>query len=379
MPLAQNRPALAAAVVLATAMAIWLGSRSPLRSVLSHDRAPDLVSRGAVLFSTQFTPAQGLGPLFNKTSCAGCHTMPSVGGMGSLGLATVTRVGRLTASGFDPMIGRGGPVARAHSVAEQNLPCDLTPGIPLGANITSVRNAPALFGDGLLDNISDEEIAAGAIARGDGVHGRVHWVRAADGKVHAGRFGWKADTTTLKQFVADAFRNELGITSPLAPTDLISRRPSDQQPCPGESLPVEDDGMMIEAVTAFIASLPVPTASGPSRQGVTLFQETGCDACHTYSLSSGGRNVPLYSDLLLHDLGPDLDDKVVQGDARGRDWRTTPLWGLRKRPRLLHDGRARTVEQAILAHGGEAEKAKQRFRLLSQKKKDVLLTFLAEL
>ena len=101
----------------------------------------------------------------------------------------------------------------------------------------------------------------------------------------------------------------------------------------------------------------------------------GCAACHVPDL--GG--VPLYSDLLVHDMGPVLDDGVVQGAARGADWRTTPLWGLRDRPRLLHDGRARSIEAAILAHGGEAEAAAQRFRGLSAAERSALLEFLKTL
>ena len=119
---------------------------------------------------------------------------------------------------------------------------------------------------------------------------------------------------------------------------------------------------MVRAVTSFVAALP-PLAPGPAPEqslvtrGATLFRAAGCVACHTPSLPGSQGEVPLYSDLLLHDLGPALDDGVVQGDAGGRDWRTTPLWGLGARPRFLHDGRARTVRAAILAHGGEADAA----------------------
>lgn len=351
---------------------------------LSYDRATpgdptSLAARGAVLFTTQFTPRQGLGPLFNHTSCVGCHAAPTAGGMGPEGLGTASRVGRLTSAGFDPMIGRGGPIVRVHSVAEEGLPCDLMGGIPAGANVTSVRNASDLHGTGLIDAIPDEEITKGAIPRGDDVKGRVHWVRDADGRERIGRFGWKADTVTLRQFVANAFRNELGITSPLAPVDLAPAGQPNRLRCPGEGASLEDDGTIVDAVTAFIASLPEPAARATSRRGAALLGTVGCAACHTPSLSLGNRRLLLYSDLLLHDLGPDLDDKVVQGQAGGRDWRTTPLWGLGTRPRLLHDGRARTIPEAILAHHGEATAARERFRLLSPEERDALLVFLAGL
>jgi CxxC motif-containing protein (DUF1111 family) len=356
-----------------------INSESLAQYPMASNNSADLVARGQALFTTQFTPAQGLGPLFNNTSCVGCQAVPNVAGMGPDGLVTATRVGRLTPNGFDPLVGTGGPVARFRSVSAAKAPCDLAPGIPMGANITSIRNAPDLHGDGRIDVLSDEEIVAGAIPRGDGVQGRVHWVKASDGSLRVGRFGWKADTATLKQFVADAFRNELGITSPLAPLDLLPQRHSGEQPCAGESARVEDDGSMVDALSAFVASLPAPAAVLPSPQAATLFHGTGCDACHTPSISLGERSLSLYSDLLLHDLGADLDDRVVQGSARGRDWRTTPLWGLGKRQRLLHDGRARTIAEAILAHDGEAAKAKQRFQALPQKQQGVLLSFLGQL
>jgi CxxC motif-containing protein (DUF1111 family) len=110
-----------------------------------------------------------------------------------------------------------------------------------------------------------------------------------------------------------------------------------------------------------------------------MFTAIGCAACHTPSLPLGDRQVSLYSDLLLHNLGPDLDDKVIQGQATGPDWRTTPLWGLGMRPRLLHDGRAHTIAAAVMAHGGEATSAVRHFRELSRPARDTLLAFLQSL
>lgn len=346
---------------------------------VSTGNPAQLEARGAVFFITKFTPQQGLGPLFNRTSCVGCHIAPTVGGMGLDGLGTATRFGRLTATGVSPLGVPGAPIARTHSVAEEGFECDLEPGIPANANVTSVRNAPDLHGTGLINAIPDKVIVAGAVPRGDGVQGRAHWVQTPDGGQGVGRFGWKADTISLRQFVADAFRNELGITSPLAPIDLAPAGQTSQCYCPGEQGPIEDDGSMVDAVTAFVAALPPPRTRARSLHGATVFTVIRCDSCHTPSLSLGERRVRLYSDLLLHDLGPDLDDKLIQGLANGRDWRTTPLWGLGKRRRFLHDGRARTISEAILAHGGEAAPAKQRFRMLSPEERASLLEFLADL
>lgn len=141
---------------------------------------------------------------------------------------------------------------------------------------------------------------------------------------------------------------------------------------------------MVAAATAYVRSLAAPAprreaADPAAAEGLQVFRATGCMACHAASLRAAGREVPLYSDLLLHDMGPALDAGVVQGGAGGRDWRTTPLWGLGMRTRFLHDGRAQTLDAAILAHGGEAEPAVQRFRMLAPTAREALLAFLSSL
>jgi CxxC motif-containing protein (DUF1111 family) len=258
------------------------------------------------------------------------------------------------------------------------MACTLTPGPPSTANLISVRNASALYGLGLIDAIPDHVIRAGAVTRGS-VSGRPNIVRDAQGRERVGRYGWKADTAGLAQFVAEAFRNELGITSPLAPADPIPRNSG----CGGTSATLwDDDGTTIRAVTAYLASLLPPLApqEGLSAVGRTLFTSTGCAACHTPTLpTADGRDVPLYSDLLLHDMGAALDDQVMQGSARGKDWRTTPLWGLGTRPRFLHDGRATTIKDAILAHDGEGADAAREFRRLTHSEQAALLDFLSAL
>jgi CxxC motif-containing protein (DUF1111 family) len=138
----------------------------------------------------------------------------------------------------------------------------------------------------------------------------------------------------------------------------------------------EDDGSAVSELTAFVASLAVPS-SDLNAAGEPVFAETGCASCHTPALPTPNGTVHLYSDLLLHDVGPVLDDGVTQGAASGRDWRTTPLWGLRFRQRFLHDGRARTIEAAVRAHGGEADTAARRFAELPPEARAVLLDFLS--
>jgi CxxC motif-containing protein (DUF1111 family) len=306
-----------------------------------------------------------------------------VGGTGGASLGVVIRVGRLVDDGFDPLIGRGGPVARAHSVQELGYACALPSGIPAGANVTSVRAAPQLYGLGLVDEISDDTIRQGAAAEAEAVRGRTNFGIASSGQQAVGRFGWKADTADLQMFVAGALRTEQGVTNPLAPEDMVPTLPAGASPCAGQSTTPKDDGRRVQALSAFVASLPAPLrgdSSDPAiAHGADLFEQTGCAACHTPAMQSAAGPVPLYSDLLLHDMGSDLDDGVVEGNARGTDWRTTPLWGLGQRTRYLHDGRARTLPAAINAHGGQAAAAVAAFRALDPDEHAALLAFLASL
>ena len=335
------------------------------------------VAVGETLFRRTFTPQMGLGPLFNERSCIACHMTPSPGGMGRDGLAIVARVARIDGA-FDALSDRGGPVARAHSVRELGVACSLATGIPALANVTSLRNTLALYDDGAIDELSDASIAAGATAYADGVHGRPNWIDENENTHRIGRFGWKADVARLDVFVAQALRNEIGITSPLFPHDITVSRESDR-PCPGESVTPEDDGSIVRALTAYIASLRPPSAATVSldRAGSTTFAAIGCSECHATRLRVGSN--ALYSDLLLHDMGPGLDDGFIQGQARGRDWRTTALRGAGMRQRFLHDGRASTIRDAVLAHDGEAAHSIQRYRSLNPTAQDSVVRYVATL
>jgi hypothetical protein len=332
----------------------------------------ELAQRGGALFLASFGVSQGLGPLYNAASCDACHGFPKVGGMGPDGLGLALRVGKLTAAGYDPLVGQGGPIARRHSIAELGIACPLAFGIPAAADVVSLRNAPPLHGAGLIDAIPDAAILAAAAKNNGAIRGRAHIVVDAGGNKRVGRFGWKADTASLEQFVADAMRNEIGLTNPLARGDLIAALPG----CSVRDDP-DDDGTVLRALHAFVAALPAPPAHvpDPANAGARLFVSIGCDTCHIPELSG----VALYSDLLLHDMGPTLDDGVVQGDAHGRDWRTTPLWGLGERVRFLHDGRAATLAAAIIAHDGEAAPVAKTFLAMPQGERDQLLGFLKSL
>jgi len=339
-----------------------------------------LAELGSTLFRKEFGPADGLGPLYNARSCLACHQSPTSGGMGLNGLALVSRIGHIDHGSLEFRLNDGVPVSRDKSIAELGFPCRLTHGPPATANLISLRNASPLYGLGLIEEISDEVILANAASQ-TGIKGRPNIVRDSQGRESVGRFGWKGDVSNLEQFVAEAFRNEIGITSPLAPQDIaISADNGCGQINPG----LDDNGSIIRAVTAYLAALPAPlpepsmSKTAESYQlGQQLFSSAGCASCHTPRLSSKRGDVALYSDLLLHDMGPSLNDGIIQGDATGAEWRTTPLWGLRLRARFLHDGRAATPAEAILTHDGDGAAAARVFRQLTHDDRKALLVFIS--
>jgi CxxC motif-containing protein (DUF1111 family) len=299
--------------------------------------------------------------------------------MGMMGLSTVTVIGTFTPSGYDPLKPYGGPVSRKHSVMEIGRTCALPFGIPAVANITSIRNAPMLFGVGMIDKIPDSEIIAQSVGKTFGVHGRPHHVLTFDKKHRIGRFGWKGKIATVHEFVGGAFRNELGITNPVAPNDVFPSYSDPTHPCPGDLGTLEDDGTMVDLVTTYVSSLPAP-APQLGAPGQDLFETVGCNNCHVEKLASPQGDVPLFSDLLLHDMGPTLNDNIQEADAKGTEWRTTPLWGLHMRTRFLHDGRAGSVMEAIVAHdGGEAGVVEKNFLALTADQQQQLVTFVSAL
>ncbi|HYC78096.1 MAG TPA: di-heme oxidoredictase family protein, partial [Planctomycetota bacterium] len=264
------------------------------------------------------------------------------------------------------------------------------------------RVAPALIGLGLLEAIPESVLARRADPDdrdGDGISGRVHWL--GDGaERRAGRFGWKATQPTVELQTAAAFVHDMGVTSPRFPLeppgdggDPVSPRNATS----GEATPEIDAGKL-DRVVFYTRMLAVPAARDAAvpevRRGAARFESFGCAACHTPSVETGDdaihpayRRVRIrpYTDLLLHDLGPDLADEKTDGDARPSEWRTPPLWGVgltstvSGHTRFLHDGRARNLAEAVLWHGGEAEAARERFRRAEKSDRAALLRFLESL
>jgi mono/diheme cytochrome c family protein len=328
------------------------------------------------VFTLDVSPDQGLGPLFNGQSCVSCHASPAAGGMGLAPGETAQFVGRLRHDGtFDPLVNHGGPVARTHSIAELGVPCGLPTGVPAEANVVSLRSAMSLRGDGLLDDVAVGDVLANMATEPADVRGHPNGL--ADGRI--GKFGWKANVATLVEFMSDGLRNEMGLTNPLQPRDEVRGCGANRHHPEVDALMLELEAMFLNAINPPVPPVSVfdPTGSHPSA-GQQLFQSIGCANCHTPQLPGPGARAPIYpfSDLLLHDMGPALADQMQQGSAKGNEWRTMPLWRASERGRFLHDGRAVTLSDAISAHGGQAQHARDLYFALANADKDVLVAFL---
>jgi len=348
--------------------------------------------RGDGEFERAFAPADGLGPIFNNPSCAGCHSGDGRG----------RPENALTRFGAPPDLARavGGPQLQPQAI-DGAIPEVLPPGQP-----TSVRLPPPVFGVGLIEHIPVETILALADsldADGDGISGRPNWVTPApwvpatelgggEGP-QLGRFSRKGQVSTLIQQSVEAYLQDMGITSDFLPQENwnpqsgASTQAADRAPDP------EVPESTVRAVVDYIRMLapPAPGEDTPRRvRGRAVFSEVGCASCHVPQLLTGPSRIAalstvpatLYSDLLLHDMGEELADDRPDGSATGREWKTAPLWGLRVMPDfldgdvfLLHDGRAHSVAEAIELHGGEGGGARDRFRALTAEDRAALLDF----
>ncbi len=315
----------------------------PIPGLTATDRA--MFEAGKKVFSRVFTVADGLGPLFNNSSCAACHEDPVVGGAGAFNQDDVD-VERHASADDQPMCDEltavGGPVFR-----EQAAGVPIPP-IPGDARVhIGLRSTPALFSSGSIDGVPDQVIL-------DNEKNGGRAARLPSGKI--GRFGRKATDPDLPGFVRGAFATEQGIDVPSELSEL--------------------DLML---ATFFVSNLAPPPPQVRDRRGQQLFNDIGCATCHIPSLSTGnGQRAALYTDLLLHDMGPGLAD-LCKGVAKAAEFRTEPLMGLRFRSRFLHDGRALTLTSAIASHGGEAQKVADRFARLKDEERRALLSFLGGL
>jgi len=345
---------------------------------------------GRALFERLATADEGLGPLYNAERCSDCHDEPVVGGGGTrVRVVKATRLvdGRcdlLVAEGGDNIQRRATDLLVAHGMGPEE--------VPAAATATARVTAPPLLGLGLLEAVPDEVLAEWADpddSDGDGISGRLP--RLADGRT--ARFGRKGDASTVRDFVATALRFELGFTVP----GHTAEEPVNGVPIPPEADPMPDpeiDAPTLTQLTDYVRFLappaPDPGLSSAARdtvaQGGALFRQIGCTSCHREELRTGpspaavlaARTIAPYSDMLLHDMGEEMAD-VCGFDAAPGELRTAPLWGLRHRTLLLHDGRADDVPAAITSHGGEAAPARDAFLALPDEARQAVVRFLRSL
>jgi CxxC motif-containing protein (DUF1111 family) len=359
----------------------------PLKGLSAAERAR--FDSGRVVFDRTFTPEVGLGPLFNASGCAECHEDP-VSGAGGDEVERHAALFHPESPGLkcDELAGQGGPVFQdsVTPALRAALGIDNEP-LPRGVTLVAARTTPDVFGFGLLDAVPDSVILAYADPddrNGDGISGRPN--RFFDGRL--GRFGRKALVPTLREFNDGAFQIEIGITNPSVPlegTVTGDSLPAGTDPTPEPEL----NARGLELTDAFVRLLAPPAPLKQKRdakRGREIFAQAGCASCHVPTLPTGAspiqalshKEVAAYTDLLLHDMGPELAD-ICFGLATPSEFRTEPLMGLRLATQFLHDGRAKTPEQAIDMHGGEGTRARDLFRALPPGDRAVLLLFLKTL
>lgn len=392
------------------------------------DAELELHLEGDVAFEATFVTAPavvnpGLGPLFNNDACLRCHVRDgrglAVAGQGPLGSPLLVRVSVFDGEPEAP----GGPAAvpglgtqlqdhavygaepeatvglewierdgryadgEPYTLRSPRIHATLAGGVGLpGEVLTSPRIPPPVFGLGLLEAVPEEALRALADpedADGDGVSGRLNLVWSAEhGRAVVGRFGWKANAPDLRQQAAAAYLGDMGVTSPVFPA-------------PDGTAEVADS--TLAAVVFYTRTLAVPARDRWDdpivQRGEALFRSHGCASCHVEALTTGAHEVASlahqtfhpYTDLLLHNMGFDLADGRPDFEASGTEWRTAPLWGIGLTQTVLpystflHDGRARTLEEAILWHGGEAEPSREAFRSASASARAALFAFLRSL
>ncbi|MEQ8685033.1 MAG: di-heme oxidoredictase family protein [Imperialibacter sp.] len=338
-----------------------------------------------------FSSANGLGPLFVATSCGSCHAGDGKGHP----FTTLTRFGQ-SAPGINPFIGKGGPQLQNRAVPGYE-PEQLPDGVAF-----SRFTPPANTGLGFLEALTDAQILANADpddSDGDGISGVPNYITppsyfqpgathtAVDGK-YIGRFGKKAAAIDLLHQTVNAYNQDIGVTTTFEPVDPHTHLPTDPE--------VSDQ--VVHDLVFYLQTLkePIPRASSDADvvKGKALFSSIGCANCHIQEWTTPETSIKAlsnkkfypYTDLLLHDMGPGLDDGYTEGSAETYEWRTPPLWGLGLSPNsqggnyfLLHDGRAKSIEEAILLHGGEGQLSKTQFELLTKEDKDAILKFLKSL
>jgi len=338
-----------------------------------------------------FTKETGLGPLFVANSCGSCHAGDGKGHP----FSTLTRFGQTDSLG-NSFLNAGGP-----QLQHRSIPGFQPETIPGGVPFASFT-PPANTGLGLVEALSDATLMVLADENdedGDGISGRPNWIKVPpycivrpgtierNGK-YIGRFGKKAAVYDLFQQTANAYNQDMGINSSYEYTSTFD----------GQETDPEVSNQTVQDVVFYLQTLKAPIQRSQQdlvvQAGKQIFSSINCSKCHVPQLETGNFKVAAltnktffpYSDFLLHDMGPGLDDGYTEGQALTSEWRTPPLWGLGLsknsqggRYFLLHDGRAKSIEEAVALHGGEAEQSKNGFQQLSASDKTKLIKFLESL
>lgn len=362
----------------------------PLEGLTNEQHA--LFIKGDVGFNDMiFTAETGLGPTFVTTSCGSCHAGDGKGHP----FTTLTRFGQTNQTG-NQFLHLGGP-----QLQNRALPGYAPEQIPTGATFSKFT-PPAVSGLGFLYSVTDADIMAMSDptdADGDGISGTPNWINIpaystvnqnaiTQGGKYIGRFGRKAGAYDLLQQTSDAFAQDMGINSVYNPVDVYS----------GLEIDPEVSTQTVNDIVFYLKTLKAPIQRNQNDaqvvMGKNIFSQINCSSCHKPALTTGYSPIePLsfkefypYTDMLLHDMGTTLDDGYTEGNALTSEWRTPPLWGLGLSPNsqggqyfLMHDGRAQSIEEAILLHGGEAQSSKLQYQNLSQSERDALLKFLESL
>lgn len=371
--------------------------------------------RGDEEFNRIFAADLGLGPLFIAPSCASCHPGDGDGHP----VFNLTRFGRMDGETFNPMITHGGP-----QLQHRAMPGYEPEMLPAEATGATQLIAPSVTGLGLLEAVDDETLLALADPDdldGDGISGRVQLIDSSDfiaeiislealisgdaasrsrllaiGGKYIGRFGRKAVSVNLLHQTVGAYSLDMGLTTDLVPRDLfnpgVGGFATDNVPDP------EISSNVVDNVVFYLRTLRPPPRRHPDEpdvvDGERRFVEVGCGGCHVPELQTGASEIGAlhrvtihpFTDLLLHDMGPELDDGYTEGRALTSEWRTPPLWGLGLTASFqggtgffLHDGRARSLREAIEYHGGEAAASRDAFERLSEAEQEQVLRFLDSL